>query len=99
MSTWTLKADRESLGSLLVTHVDRPWVFADFYPSCAFGPWRSVFDERLRSLDEVNTPAVARGGFASSAALNTITLISETGSVVEYEDLFIRADRAWWRLR
>ena len=100
MSVWTLNAAGEFLGTLNVTAVDRPWMFAAFHPAPAFERWRPLFEAHLESLNDVDRDMPEqrdRRGFDS--ALQQFVLLAETGSIVVYEDLHIRGDRAWWRLR
>ena len=98
MSTWKLTLDGDTLGSLLITRVDRPWMSATFFPAPAFESWRAVFEENLDRLNDVDG-ASGRTDGALTASLQRFALLTETETVVEYEDLYIRGTEAWWRLR
>ena len=93
---WQLRHGNELLAELIVTDGDFPWLNATLRATNAFIPWRAVFDDELRLLDEIDEH-VEQWEAAYRRIDQHLTLHYPTGERVPEYLLHIEGDTAWWR--
>lgn len=93
---WRLYHNDQLLGELTVTDADFPWLNAAFHATEAFLPWRSVFENELHLIKDLDDH-YQQWEDAYRQIQDALTLHHPSGEVVAKFLLHIEGDIAWWR--
>ncbi|PZS10804.1 MAG: hypothetical protein DLM55_03160 [Acidimicrobiales bacterium] len=93
---WRLYHSDQLLGEFTVTDADFPWLNATFRATEAFLPWRSVFDDALHLINDLDDH-YQQWEDAYRRIQDALTLRHPSGRAVAEFLLHIEGDTAWWR--